>query len=63
VKANLENVLFSWEFVGGLEVFQVPSIEVNTNHKIVLGLNVDKPRLKNCSKILRLKISFYNNVF
>jgi hypothetical protein len=46
VKANLENVLSSWESVGGLEVSQVPSIEVNTNHKIVFGLNVAQAKIE-----------------
>lgn len=46
VKANLENALSSWESMGRLEVFQVPSIEVNTNHKIVPGLNVAQTKTK-----------------
>jgi hypothetical protein len=46
VKANLENVLSSWESMGGLEVSQVPSIKVNTNHKIVFGLNVAQAKIE-----------------
>jgi hypothetical protein len=63
VKENLENVLSSWESVGGLEVSQVPSIEVNTNHKIVFNLNVAQTKIEELQQHIRLKIFFCNNAF
>jgi hypothetical protein len=59
VKANFENVLSSWESMGGLEIFQVPSIEVNTNHKIVPSLNVAQTKIVELhNNKLGLKIFF-----
>jgi hypothetical protein len=58
VKANLENVSSSWEYVGGLEVSQVPSIEVNTNNKIVFGFNDVHNKIEELQQHIRIEEFF-----
>jgi hypothetical protein len=58
VKANLENASSSWEYVGGLEVFHVPSIEVNTNNKIVFGLNDAHNKIEELQQHIRTEEFF-----
>jgi hypothetical protein len=58
VKENLENVLSSWESVGGLEVSQVPSIEVNKNHKIVFNLNVAQTKIEELQQHIKTEDFF-----